>query len=179
MRTLDATLPQFDVHEVHSIVLPCSPERALELALSAPAAPDRVVAALFRLRGLRHGTTIQGLFEGMGFETILAKTTHPETTHPETTGDPPTELVVAAAGTPWRLRGGLQPFADARPGMVRMAADIRAVPAAGGCILSTETRVQGVDAEARRAFRRYWLVVGPFSGVIRRRWLQAVARAAR
>ena len=33
VRTLDATLPQFDVHEVHSIVLPCSPERALELAL--------------------------------------------------------------------------------------------------------------------------------------------------
>jgi hypothetical protein len=110
----------------------------------------------------------------MGFETML-----PETTHPETQGETATEVVVAAAGTPWRPRGGLRPFADAAPGMVRMAADNRAVPAAGGCILSTDTRVQGVDAEARRAFRRYWFVVGPFSGVIRRRWLHAVARAAR
>ena len=179
MRTLDATLPQFDVNEVHSISLPCSPERALGLALSAPAAPDRVVATLFRLRGLRQGTTIQGLFEGMGFETVHADTTHAETIGVETMPNAAVELVVAAAGTPWRLRGRIRPFADAGPGMVRMAADIRAVPAPGGCILSTETRVQGVDAGARRAFRRYWFVVGPFSGVIRRRWLQAVARACR
>jgi hypothetical protein len=34
-----------------------------------------------------------------------------------------------------------------------------------------------VDDRARRAFRRYWLVVGPFSGLIRRRWLRAVEAA--
>jgi hypothetical protein len=32
---------------------------------------------------------------------------------------------------------------------------------------------------ARRSFRRYWLVVGPFSALIRRRWLAAIARRAR
>jgi hypothetical protein len=40
-------------------------------------------------------------------------------------------------------------------------------------VLSTETRVQAVDDAALRAFRRYWRVVGPFSGLIRRRWLRA------
>jgi hypothetical protein len=60
---------------------------------------------------------------------------------------------------------------------VRVATDIAAVAVAGGCILSTETRVLAVDAAALRAFRRYWLVVGPFSGLIRRRWLQAAARS--
>jgi len=59
---------------------------------------------------------------------------------------------------------------------VRMAAAFRAEPAAGGARVSTETRVAAVDAEARRAFRRYWLVVGPFSALIRGRWLAAVRK---
>ena len=162
MTALDDALPRFDVNEVHTVTLPCSPERAIELALSAPAAPDRLTAALFRVRGLPPTTTIQALFDRMGFDT-LART--------------PTDVVFAASGTPWRPSGGLRPFAAGVPGTVRVAADIRAVPAADGCVLSTETRIQGVDDHARRAFRRYWLVVGPFSGLIRRRWLRAVERA--
>ena len=162
MTALDDALPRFDVNEVHSVSLRCSPERAVELALSAPAAPDRLVAALFRARGLPPETTIRSLFGRMGFDTLAAT---------------PTEAVFAAAGTPWRPSGRLRPFAAGDPGTVRVAADIRAVPVPGGCILSTETRVQAVDERARRAFRRYWLVVGPFSGLIRRRWLRAVERA--
>jgi hypothetical protein len=162
MRALDKALPRFDVNEVHTVSLPCTPERAVELALSAPAAPDRVVAALFRTRGLPTETPIQTLFDRMGFDT-LANT--------------PTEVVFAASGAPWRPSGGLRPFAEARPGTVRVATDIRAIPVGGGCVLSTETRVHAVDDAARRAFRCYWLVVGPFSGLIRRRWLRAVEAA--
>ncbi len=40
-----------------------------------------------------------------------------------------------------------------------------------GSRLITETRVADVDL----GFRMYWLVVGPFSALIRRRWLRAVA----
>ena len=46
-----------------------------------------------------------------------------------------------------------------------------AAGSAGGSRLETETRVAGVDLP----FRLYWLVVGPFSALIRRRWLRAVA----
>lgn len=161
MRTLDDALPQFDVNEVHSISLPCAPDEAVRRALAAPAAPDRLTAALFRVRGLRRGTTVEELFDRTGFETLARS---------------PTEVVVAASGTPWRPSGGLRSFGAGDPGTVRVATDIRAVAVAGGCVLSTETRVQAVDAAARRAFRRYWLVVGPFSGLIRRRWLRAAAR---
>ncbi len=162
MTALDDALPTFDVHEVHSIALPCSPERAVELALSAPAAPDRLAAALFRARGLPTATTIEELFSRMGFETL---------THA------PTEFVVAASGTPWRPSSSLRPFEAGESGTVRVAADIRAVFAPGGCVLSTETRIEAIDDQARRAFRRYWLVVGPFSALIRRRWLRAATRA--
>lgn len=46
--------------------------------------------------------------------------------------------------------------------------------ASGGSRLVTETRVADVDA----AFRLYWLFIRPFSGLIRRRWLRAVAEAS-
>jgi hypothetical protein len=55
---------------------------------------------------------------------------------------------------------------------------LEARPAADGSVLSTETRVAAADRGARLAFRAYWLLVGPFSALIRRRWLRAAAIAA-
>ena len=69
-------------------------------------------------------------------------------------------------------------FADGAPGSVRVAVNLRVAPLPDGTTcLSTETRIAAVDAGARRAFRRYWLVVGPFSALIRRRWLEAARRS--
>ena len=49
-----------------------------------------------------------------------------------------------------------------------------------GSTLSTETRVLLTDAASRRKFRAYWTLIRPFSGLIRRVWLRAIAhRAAR
>jgi hypothetical protein len=59
-------------------------------------------------------------------------------------------------------------------GPVRIVFDLRARPAEGGAMLSTETRVAG----GGRRFRAYWLGVRPFSGLIRRRWLIAAAKRA-
>jgi hypothetical protein len=56
----------------------------------------------------------------------------------------------------------------------RIVFDLRARPDTAGSILSTETRVGGGGLR----FRLYWLVVGPFSKLIRRRWLIAAARRA-
>jgi hypothetical protein len=54
----------------------------------------------------------------------------------------------------------------------RVAIAFEAVPQPPvGSRLVTETRVADVDL----GFRMYWLVVGPFSALIRRRWLRAVA----
>ena len=44
--------------------------------------------------------------------------------------------------------------------------------------LSTETRVLALSRAARIRFRLYWLAVGPFSALIRRRWLAAAKRRA-
>jgi hypothetical protein len=52
------------------------------------------------------------------------------------------------------------------------------VPERGGCRVVTETRIVGTSPEATRAFLRYWRVIRPGSGAIRRSWLAAIRRRA-
>ena len=86
-------------------------------------------------------------------------------------------VVVGAAGRPWTPRGGLVAFEKAGLGQVRMLLEVSATADGDGSVLYTETRVAATDDKSRRAFRRYWRAVGPFSAFIRTRWLAAAERA--
>ena len=98
------------------------------------------------------------------------------------------ELVVGAIGQPWRLAGGrgiavvdgngFAAFDQA--GYAKMAANFRLDPVAGARAvrLSTETRVACTDAASAGRFARYWRLVRPASGAIRRSWLAAIKRRA-
>jgi hypothetical protein len=98
------------------------------------------------------------------------------------------ELVVGAIGQPWRLVGGRgmavaggDDFAAFdQAGYAKMAANFQLVPDAGGRVvqLTTETRVACTDAASARRFARYWWLIGPASGAIRRSWLAAIKRRA-
>ena len=98
------------------------------------------------------------------------------------------ELVVGAIGQPWRLGGGRgmavaggEDFAAFdQAGYAKMAANFRLVPLAGGRAiqLSTETRLVCTDAASARRFARYWWLIRPASGAIRRSWLAAIKRRA-
>ena len=172
MAAIDDWLPRFDVHERHEIDLPIPPARALELVLSLPAASGPIVRLLFGARGMTaRDESLERFFLAHRF-TVLSRS--------------PTEFVAGAVGAVWRPRGGLVHLdgADAwrnvdLPGTIKAAVDFRAEPTATGSRLSTETRVLASDARARRVFRLYWLVVGPFSALIRRRWLAAAMAAAK
>jgi hypothetical protein len=98
---------------------------------------------------------------------------------------PPEELVLGLTGRFWAATGNLAPssadtFRDPPPaGMARAAWNflVRERPD-GGSDLTTETRVRCADPAARRSFARYWSVVGPASGVIRRVMLREIRRHA-
>jgi hypothetical protein len=147
VRLLDEWLPEYDVVECHDVAVPLPPERALEVALASPAAPDRTVAALLRARGMSaRGRTIEEFLGGNDFRHLGQMTTE------------------------WAC-------ALERPGL-KIAIDFRAEAIPGGSRLRTETRVQATNERARRRFRVYWLAIGPFSALIRRRWLRAIQAAS-
>ncbi|MCI0688151.1 MAG: hypothetical protein L0Y54_13075 [Sporichthyaceae bacterium] len=165
-----AWLPEFDVREYHERVVMLAPEQAIAAVLELPVCPDPLVRALFRLRGFRATHESIGEFSTHHGFLELART--------------PSTYVFGLAA---RWRGNPRRAADPQswrswqPPGLKIAADFCAEPLGGGRTrLSTETRVLALDPRSRREFRLYWLVVGPFSALIRRRWLRAIeTRAAR
>ncbi len=141
------------IEHSYETAVPLDPERALAHALSCPVAPDRVVRTLFRLRGFDPNGSLQAFGSSRPF-TVLSHG--------------PTEWIAGVGfEPPGRLRAVMTLKAVSRPG------------ADGWSRVITETAAKAEDPGTARMFRVYWLFVGPFSKLIRKRWLRAIAERAR
>lgn len=177
---LDEFLPDYDVNEIHSTRVAAPPDAVMATVRSLTAREVPVIVGLMALRSLparlrgrrpraREGPILEGFLRG-GFVTLA---------------DRPHELVVGGVGRFWRAsaevrRVSADEFAAFRePGYAKTAFNMHAQPSpGGGTLLTTETRIQATDEQARRSFRRYWLVIHPGSAAIRRAWLRAIRRRA-
>jgi hypothetical protein len=177
---LDRSLPSYDAHEVHSILVRGTPEAIHRALFEVTAGEVWLFRTLMTLRGLRRpGAAVErpliaGAQEG-GFA-ILAD-------------EPGRELVLGVMGRFWGLRERDRSIRAIRspadfaafdePGQARAAMNFLIEPLdAGRCRVTTETRIQGTDTRGRRAFRLYWTIVHPGSALIRRMWLRALKRRA-
>lgn len=123
--------------------------RTYEAALRVPLRDVPVVRLLFGVRGIPHRTDMTVReFFSTGRFRILGE-------------DPPREIV----------------FGIERADM-RAVGNFRVMPTPSGSMLSTETWVETDTSQADRAFRVYWAVIAPFSGLIRRVLLDAAKRRA-
>lgn len=141
-------MPRYDVRQYHEALVAASPERALAVLLALPAAEDPIIAALFRVRGISGGELPLRAFIDRLGFHRIASTDR------------------SFIGT-WEVAG------------VRIGIAVWSEPhGTRTARLATETRVLSLSAAARVGFRLYWLLVGPFSALIRRRWLAAAKRLA-
>lgn len=180
---IDRFAPTFDAAEVHRREVPQAPAVAWDALWRADLGGSRIVRGLMLLRGLprlvlggfrwprRRAFTLESVIEA-GFGRLAE--------------DPGREIVLGIAGRFWRPAGNVDPFdaevfaAPVQPGRARALWNFRVVPReSGGSVLHTETRIVCGDPASRRKFRAYWLVVRPFSGLIRRMMLRAVAAECR
>jgi hypothetical protein len=166
MTGLDRVLPEWHFRERHARRVNAPAERVFAAVREVTLAEMGIFRLLAWLRGIRVPADhpfVEVALAG-GWE-VLA----------EVAGR---EFVLGAIGQPWRFRGGQRPAGDFatfdRPGYAKLAIDWRLEDG----VLSTETRVFLTDEEARRKFRRYWFVIRPWSGLIRRVWLSAIALRA-
>lgn len=126
-----------------------SASRAYEAALNVSLLEVPVVRWLFDLRGIPYRPEMtMREFFSTGSFRIFA-------------ADPPREVVFGIE----RLH-------------LRALGNFRTVTTVSGTVLSTETWVETTTPQADRAFRLYWAVVAPFSGLIRRVLLGAAKRRA-
>ncbi|HEY5942455.1 MAG TPA: hypothetical protein VIT89_06305 [Solirubrobacterales bacterium] len=165
-------MPTSDRSEVHRRKTAASPAAVWDAIHELQASEMTVMRALMGLRtlGRRGGdgdqTVLEG-FERMGFRKVAE--------------EPGRELVVAGIGRFWTPSGGLRKVTDKEqflhflePGYAKVAFNFRLLDGE----ISTETRIAGTNAHARRRFGLYWLAIRPGSGLIRREWLQALDRRA-
>lgn len=169
---LDAWLPTFDTAAAYFLDVPVPPDAAYQALRRADLGRSLIVKALFLIRGLgaSRGPLTLDRMSREGF--VLLE------------DDAPREIVLGVVGRFWTPSGGRVKIAPAafrefaQSGCAKAVINFQATAHVGGTRLSTETRVQCLDERARRSFRRYWTVVGPFSGLIRRLMLRAVRREA-
>jgi hypothetical protein len=181
---LDEVLSRFDANEVHEVWVPARPEVVFAAVKEVTVREVRVLVPLMALRGLprlfarrpgfrpARSAPVLDEFLKVGFVLLGER--------------PGAELAVGAVGRFWRPAGNepaavrtLEDFVSfAEPGYAKAAMAFLVVPERGGCRVVTETRIVGTSPEATRAFLRYWRVIRPGSGAIRRSWLAAIRRRA-
>lgn len=172
MPLLDEVLPRWHQRERHSVAVP-APRAAVWRAVeevSWRSVPVFRVLTLLRSAGRSRQPADRPVLDRLlaGGFTVLSRSDDELVVGAVVRLRPPRGAVPLGA-TPDRALRGFD-----RPGHYKVALNFRL---AGGR-LSTETRVLATDPGARRAFRRYWVVVRLPSGLIRREWLRAIRRRA-
>src|SRR3954447_4565742 len=177
---LDELMADFDVNEFHSTALPAESPAAMAPPRAVTPGEIRFLGILLSLRSLP-GRIRRSAVEtrpdepfieqalGLGFVLL---------------GERADEVVVGAIGRFWspagnrplRFRDREEFLAFKEPGYAKALMNVATRPRGSGTLLSTETRIASTDAGARRRFRAYWLLVGPWSSLIRREWLRAAER---
>jgi hypothetical protein len=179
---IDSFAPKFDANEIHQLVIK-APREVVYDALWTADLGSPLIKFLMLLRSLpafvaRGGhsppriraITLQTLIDS-GFGMLAEK--------------PPEEIVLGITGRFWRPAGNLSQFVRSdfdQPvpeGFARGIWNFSLIPETENrTTLRTETRVICGDATSRRKFHAYWLLVRPFSGLIRLIMLRNVRKLA-
>jgi hypothetical protein len=177
---IDRYLPVFDFNEVHSRVVHAPAGRVYEALLTADLRRPVIIRILMGLRSL------PGRFSGLAGDGERVTLRSVDTAGFTLLGeDPPREILVGVEGRFWTLIPDMcsaeaTDFENPVPeGLARAVWNFSVEPLAEArSLLKTETRIQCGDEASRRRFARYWLLVRPGSGLIRRAILRHVARTA-
>ena len=180
MARLDEFAPEHQFHEVHGVRVRAPRSRVYRAIQEVTAREIALFRALTWIRRLgRKGP--QSILDPPPDEPVLSVATR--TGFLLLADDLEAEIVVGAIvlappGTK-RPRTAEQFKQVADPGFAKATMSFRIEDAGdGSCFLSTETRVHATDAPARRRFGRYWTLIRPASGFLRRMWLRAIQRRA-
>jgi hypothetical protein len=180
---IDSFAPNPDAGETHSIVVDASRPTVYKTLWTADLGGSPIIKALLTLRSVpqfvahpcrtwprNQQVTLQTLIDS-DFGLLAEK--------------PEEEIILGVTGRFWRPSGNLSPFHRADfdepvpEGVARAVWNFSLSDRGNGqTILGTETRIICGDPASRRKFLAYWLIVRPFSGLIRLIMLKRVRKIA-
>lgn len=176
---IDDFLPEYSFNEYHEVKIKASPEK-VKYALQTTGVKDIPAAHLLM--------KIRGIAGDKESDKVTNNQADPETL---TTPDfnffvvDSTEffsfmMIKATAKTPPPEIKTPKQFLDFNdPGYVKVAFNFRLISLENGqTLLTTETRNQPITQKDRCHFGRYWRIIYPGSAIIRRVWLDTLAKKA-
>jgi hypothetical protein len=164
---IDDYLPSFDFNEKHDILIASRPEKVYRTAGSVKFGRSLIIKCLLRMRGMPPDNFSLSEIEQSDFKKLAEK--------------PNEELVLGLIGRPWTLTGELQKIKSPgaflsfdTPGFMKAVWNFSVKGEGAGSRLTTETRVMCLDAASRKRFGYYWMLIRPFSGLIRMEMLRLI-----
>lgn len=175
---LDEFLPEYDFYERHEVAVHASPDTTLAALRKVTFDDIGGADALMRIRAAAGGH-FRGRVAG-GNKPMLDTMSGPGSAFFPLAADG-REIVMCMAGRPWssgpgpRMRSAADFAAFSAPRSVRIAFNLVVEESKPGWSrVTTETRVLATDDASRRIMARYWRLIYPGSGMIRRMWLNAI-----
>lgn len=172
---LDQWLADGQFQERHSILIDASGEAIYDALMDLDLSKSPVIGPLFALRQLPAWLSSRGAARPLGLKMDeFLKNFVP------LQFERPRGFVVGAVGQFWRPSGGIKPVvaeefaAGSWPGYAKLAMGFEV----GAGELLTVTRVHCPDPVTLRRFRRYWWLIRPASGLIRREMLRLTRAGA-
>ena len=175
---LDDVMPEYQFFERHSARIHARPEQVMQAVRQSTFGDMKSLVTLLKIRGgaLRIHDTGDFLQDKRILDAFSASG--------YVSGGSDHEIVMCGGANMRAKRNlavrTLQEFADYREqGAVKMAYDFNVEDAGGGwSTISTETRVLALDDLTRRGMARYWRLIVPGSGLLRRQWLEGIKKRA-
>ena len=182
---LDRYLPQYDVTETHAVVIDADTELTWQAVRRSDLSRSAVIRVLLELRSLPN--RLQGVLKGRPSEPSRPPLMLDDM---ERAGflllgeRPGHEIVFGSVVQPWKAVTDDEPAPRSQPvdspsstplGTSRSPSTSGWSPTAMGApLITTETRTAATDSTSLHHFARYWMLVGPFSALIRRLMLRIV-----
>jgi len=181
---LDDIMPEYQFSEQHSERIHAKPEQVMQAIRQLTVGDMKSLVTLLKIRGAAmrihdtgdlvrrvrslQDTRVLDMFSASGY--VIGGREH--------------KIVMCGganvrANRPLEVRT-LQEFADYRvQGGVKQAFDFNVEDADGGwSTVTAETRVVTTDDFTRRGMGRYWRLIVPGSGLLRRQWLEGIKKRA-
>ncbi|HEY2018480.1 MAG TPA: hypothetical protein VGH38_33470, partial [Bryobacteraceae bacterium] len=180
---LDAFMPAYNFQERHEISIQAPPERVREALDHVSFADIGAMQTLGKIRALAMRQRVQTNTKGAAPAKPFLEMVRDPRSGFFPLDDTPREVVFGIAGQPWsdravRLRPG--EFREwAPPENIKVAGNFLIEDAGNGCSrVITETRIAAPDESGRRKMGRYWALVYPGSGMVRRSLLKVIRERA-
>lgn len=176
---LDDVMPEYHFSETHSTLVHARPEQVMQAVRDSTFGDMKSLGTLLKIRGavLRSPFNDSGDFQKRRVVDAFSEAGY-------MAGGSEHEIVMCGV---WNARLNRRPdvhtlqelTAYGEQGAVKMGYDFNVEDAGEGwSILSTETRVVATDNATRRGMGRYWRLIVPGSGLLRRQWLDGIKQRA-